>query len=209
MARTLAVPDRREHRIAWLRRRFAEHNRLVALVAVLTLLVAAGLWYLLFALLYWLAFIFTTLARGLDAHPPDVLPALFIYSAGLLVLLTWLARGRSANAALKDEKSPFEIAAEFLLAVPRATLAVWGNLSAWQRLNRHEVELAAEFLEHLAGEGRIPLHAVPLDLPDPRARMRILLALQLIEVLNVTQSDGTVWLSIPSKGELVAREGGD
>ena len=205
MARTLAVPDRRLQRIAWLRRRFAQHNRLVGLVAVLTLLVAAGLWYLLFALLYWLVFIFITAARGMDAHPPDALPALFIYSAGLLVLLTWFARNRSPNEALKDEKSALEIASEFLLAVPRATLAVWGNLSAWQRLNRQEVELAADFLERLASEGRVPLHSVPLDIPDPRARMRILLALQLIEVMSVTQSDRTVWLSIPSKGELAAR----
>ena len=206
MARTLAVPDRSAQRIAWLRRRFAQHNRLVALVAVLTLLVAAALWYLLFAILFWLALVFTSVAHGMDARPPDILPALFIYAAGLLVLLTWLAQSRFANAPLKDKKSPLEIAAEFLLAVPHATLAVWGNLSAWQRLDRREMEMAAEFLERLASERRIPLHAVPLDLPDPQTRMRILLALQLIEVLNVTQSDGTVWLSIPSKSEIVARQ---
>ena len=205
MARTLAVPDPRSRRIAWLRRRFAEHNRLVVLVAILTLLVAAALWYLLFAAFYLLALVFTSAAHGTDARSPDILPALFIYAAGMLVLLTWLAQSRFANAPLKDKKSPLEIAAEFLLAVPRATLAVWGNLSAWQSLDRHEIELAAEFLERLESERRIPLHAVPLDIPDSQMRMRILLALQLIEVLNVKQSEGTVWLSIPSKGELVAR----
>ena len=204
MTRTLAVPDRRAQRIAWLRRRFAQHNRLVALVAVLTLLVAAALWYLLFAALYWLAFVFASATRGMDARPPDILPALFIYAAGLLLLITWIAGTRYFDGPLKDKKSPFEIVAEFVLAVPRATLAVWGNLSAWQRLDPREMEMAAELLERLADEGRIPLHEVPLDLPDPKTRMRILLALQLVEVLDVERSEGTVWLSLLSKGELVA-----
>ena len=199
MARPLAVPDPRARRIAWLRRKFAEHNRLVVLVAVLTLLVAAGMWYLLFALLYWLAFGAASLAGGMDGRPPDALPALFIYSAGLLVLLTWLAGTRFGNEMPKDKKSPFEIAAEFLLAVPRATIAVWGNLSAWQRLDLREIALAADFIELLLIERRIPLHRVPLDIPDPRDRMRILLALQLIEVLNVRQGGDTVWLSLTSR----------
>ena len=199
MARTLAVPDRRAQRIAWLRRKFAAHNRLVALVAVLTLLVAAGMWYLLFAFLYWLAFLAAAVGHGMDARPPEVLPALFIYSAGLLVLLTWLAGTRFGNEFPKDKKSPFEIAAEFLLAVPRATIAVWGNLSAFQRLDAREIALAADFLETLASEQRIPLHRVPLDIPDPRDRMRILLALQLIEVLSVRQGEDAVWLSLAGK----------
>ena len=199
MARTLAVPDRRAQRIAWLRRKFAEHNRLVALVAVLTLLVAAGMWYLLFAALYWLAFLAAAVGHDMDARPPDALPALFIYSAALLVLLTWLAGTRFGNEMPKDHKSPFEIVAEFLLAVPRATIAVWGNLSAFQRLDAREIELAADFLETLASERRIPLHRVPLDIPDPRDRMRILLALQLIEVLSVRQGEDAVWLLLAGK----------
>ena len=196
MARSLVVADRRTRRMAWLRRRFAEHNRLVLLVAVLTLLVTAALWYLLFAVLFWLMFLAATVAHGMDARPPDALPALFIYSAGVLVLLTWLARERFANETPRDEKKPWEIAGEFLLAVPRATLAVWGNISAWQRLDARELALAADFIELLESERRVPLHQVALHLPKPRDRMRILLALQLIELLRVTESDGTVWLSL-------------
>ena len=156
MSRALAVPDRRAQRIAWLRRRFSQHNRLVALVAVLTLLVAASLWYLLFAILYWLALIAAGMSHGMDARPPEILPAIFIYAAGGLLLVTWIAGTLFPERPPKDKKSPFEIAAEFVLAVPRATLAVWGNLSAWQRLDRREIELAAEFLERLAAEGRVP-----------------------------------------------------
>ena len=196
MARTLAVPDPRMRRIEWLRRRFAEHNRLVVLLAVLTLLVTAGIWYLLFALLYWLAFLFASVVHGMDARPPDALPALFIYSAGLLLLLTWLARRRLDNERPKDEKTPWEIAMEFLIAVPRATLAVWGNLSAWQRLDERELGLAAELLAWLIEEGRVPLHRVPLEIPEPRDRMRILLALQLLEVISLRQGEDAVWLTL-------------
>ena len=206
MARSLVVADRRTQRIAWLRRRFAEHNRLVLLVAVLTLLVTAGLWYLLFAALYWLTFLFASVAHGVDARPPDALPALFIYSAGVLLLLTWLARERLENQVPRDEKKPWEIAGEFLLAVPRATLAVWGNVSAWQRLDVRELELAADFVVLLESERRVPLHQVALHLPHARDRMRILLALQLIELLRVTQSDGTVWLSLRSNDERAVQE---
>ena len=206
MSRALAVPDRRASRIAWLRRRFSQHNRLVALVAALTLLVAASLWYLLFAFLYWLALLVAGMSHGMDARPPEILPAIFIYAAGLLLLITWIAGALFPERPPKDKKSPFEIAAEFVLAVPRATLAVWGNLSAWQRLNRREIEMAADFLERLASEGRIPLHEVPLDIPDRKTRTRILLALQFVEVLNVRHAEGAVWLSLPPKGELVVRK---
>lgn len=209
MSRSLVVPDLRMQRIAWLRAKFAEHNRLVALVAVLTLLVTAGIWYLLFAVLYWLAFLFASIVRGADARPPEVLPALFIYSAGLLVLLAWLARKRFANELPKDEKSPWEIAVEFLLAIPRATIAVWGNVSAWQRLDERELGLATDLIGTIESAGRIPLHQVPLDIPDPRDRLRILLALQLIEVINVMPVEQTMWLSLRSKnGSLVASHGG-
>lgn len=205
MARTLVVPDRREQCLAWLRRRFAEHNQLVLLLAVLTLFVAAGLWFVLFAVLFWLSLLFTSVADGVDAQRPDILPALFIYAAGLLLLLTWLAGSRFANAPLKDKKSPLEIAAESLLAVPRATLAVWGNLSAWQKLDEREMGLATDLIARLLEERRVPLHQVPLDIPEPRDRMKILLALQLIEVLRVTRSDETLWLSLAPKNETSTR----
>ena len=197
MARTLVVPDSRMQRIEWLRRRFAEHNRLVVLSALLALVVIAGVWFLLFAVLYWLAFLFQSVVHGMDARPPASLPVIFIYSAGLLVLLAWFARKRVANELPKDEKTGWEIALEFLFAVPRATIAVWGNFSAWQSLDAREYELATDLIERLVSEQRIPLQQVPLEIPDPRDRMKILLALQLIEVLQVTHIERVAWLSLP------------
>ena len=200
MERRPVVQDRWRQRAEWLRGRFAEHNRLVILLVALTLLVTAGVWYLLFAALYWLTFLFASVVRGMDARPPDALPAFFIYSAGLLLLLTWFARKRLDNEMPKDEKTPAEIAMEFLLAVPRATLALWGNVSAWQKLDERELGLAAELIERIVDEERVPLHEVPVEIPDPRDRTRILTALQLIDVLNVRQGEDAVWLTLKVKG---------
>jgi hypothetical protein len=206
MSRKLVVEDPHARHLRALRRAFAEHNRLVLLVALLTLLVTAALWYLLFALIYWLALIVSVLIHGLDARPPENLPTFFIYSAGLLVLLTWIAHQRTGREIVKDEKSAFEIATEFLLAVPRATLAVWGNLSAWQRLNETELAQAADLLARIEREGRLALHNVPLELPEPKSRMRILLALQLIEMLHVSRMDGIAWLSLAGRKEIGRRK---
>ena len=206
ISRKLAVEDPQARHLRALRRAFAEHNRLVLLVALLTLLVTAALWYLLFALVYWLALIMSVLIHGLDARPPEYLPTLFIYSAGLLVLLTWIAHKRMTREIVKDEKSSFEIASEFLLAVPRATLAVWGNLSAWQRLNETELAQAADLLTRIEREGRLPLHNVPLEIPEPESRMRILLALQLVEMLHVSRMEGTAWLSLAGGKQIAGRK---
>ena len=198
--------DPHARRIALLRRAFAEHNRLVILVAILALIIAAALWYLLYAALFCLAFLASPVFGGMNGHPPEAFPALFIYAAGLLVLLTWVAGKYSPNEVLKNDKSLLEIASEFLLIVPRATLAVWGNLSAWQRLSPDEIEMAADFLEHLDAARRIPLYHVALDIPNAGARMRILLALQLTGQIRVHRTDGEVWIAPAPKREVAQRE---
>jgi hypothetical protein len=197
LSRALAL-DRRGRWLALLERRIAEHNRLVLLVALLTLLVAASLWYLLYAVFFWLLVLAAAVVHGVDARPPEAAPALFIYSAGLLVLLTWLAGKRAIDDRPKDEVTLLDIASDLLLAVPRATLAVWGNLSAWQRLSASEIEAAADFLHLLENERRIPLHRIPLELPAPESRLRILLALRLLELIHVQRSGDATWL-VPVK----------
>lgn len=195
--------DPHAQRVRALRRSFARHNRLVFLVALLTLCVAAALWFVVYALLYWIAVLFTASTRGMDAQPPDILPALFIYSGALLVLLTWLANCRRTNDLPRDEQTLLTIAADLLLAIPRATIAVWANLSAWQSLTEPELHLAAELLARLERERRIPLHQLPLEIPGESARMNILLALQLTDQLRVYRSGGETWLACVPKSALV------
>ncbi|MDQ3622516.1 MAG: hypothetical protein M3463_08520 [Verrucomicrobiota bacterium] len=182
--------------VAALRARFAEHNRRVALLVLLTLMVAAGMWAMLYVALYWLTILVLTVIHGIDATPPAGLPSLYIYTAALFVLLCWLARKLTPHPLPRDRISLGGTLLDLLLALPRATLAIWGNLSAWQRLTDTELELASSFLARLARERRVPLQSVPVDIPDRKARMRILLGLQLIELLQVRRHQDTTWLSL-------------
>lgn len=183
-----------------LQRRFAEHNRSVLVLAGLTFLAAAALWYIAYAVLYWLTLLAASARHGVDARAPETLPALFIYAAALLVFITWLAGRWSPDERPRDKKPALVIAAEFLLAIPRATLAVWGNLSAYQRLDFEELEAAADLMERLAGGERLPIHALPLVLPAAASREKIVLALQLVQLIELRRSDGEAWLRLATRG---------
>ena len=179
-----------------LRAHFAEHNRRVLLLATITLFVAAGLWYVSYAVLFWLTLLAMSATRGIEARPPETLPALFIYSGALLLLITWGARRYSPYDMARDDKTAVEIAADFLLAVPRATLAIWGNLSAYRRLSDLELEYAAVLVDRVARETRLPLSALPQEIPDRTMRGRILLALQLVQFLEVGHRGGSFFVSL-------------
>ncbi len=181
---------------AALRDHFARHNRRVAVLVALTLFLATGLWFISYAIVYWLTLLFLSAAHGLEARPPDTFPVLFIYSAALLIIVSWIARAIFPNDTARDDKSLFEIAADFLLAVPRATLAIWGNLSAWQRLTDDELELAAGLVKLLRDEPRLPLQSLPVELPDRASRRKILLALQLSQVIKIRRTNSVTWLSL-------------
>lgn len=185
-----------------LRARVAEHNRQVLLLALLTLLIAASLWYVAYAALYWLTLLALTVKQGFEARPPEFFPTLYIYSAGLLVLVTWLASRFSPHEVLRDRKTWLATAADFLLGIPRATLAVWGNLSAYQRLTDEELRYAATLLAWIAKEKRLPLSRVPLEIPDRGMRQRIVLALQLAQLLQVNCANSGPVLTLPSRGTL-------
>jgi hypothetical protein len=183
-----------------------DHNRRVILLAPLTVFVATALWYVLYAILYWLTLLALSTTRGIEARPPAALPTLFIYSGALLVFFTWIASRLSPDEMPRDRKTIPEVVADLLLAIPRATLAVWGNLSAYQRLTELELEYAADLLSLLATEKRLPLHELPREIPDRTMRSRIVLALQLVRLLDIRRIRGVAFLlSTERRGELATQ----
>lgn len=192
-SRFIDVADRN---IAGLRARFAAHNRRVALLVLFTLMAAGGMWAGVYLVLYWLVILALSVVRGVDATPPASLPALYFYAAAFLVFACWVARRISPHPVPRDKLSIGGTLLDLLLALPRATLEIWGNLSAWQRLTDAELELASAFLARVARERRVLLQSVPVDIPDRDARMKILLALQLVELLQVRRNENTTWLSL-------------
>jgi hypothetical protein len=164
---------------------FYHHNCEVLLLVGLTVLGAAALWGLIYVGVYWVTLIFLAATRGMDAQPPELLPALFIYTAALLVAVAWLWRDLIPDRGVPDKKPAWEHALDLLLAVPRATLAVWGSLRAWQSLSAPELELAADLLERIEEERRIPVYRLPLEIPDRGMRRRIVLGLQWVQLVDV------------------------
>ena len=183
-----------------LRREIARHNRRVALIALFTLAVAAGLWTVLYAVCAWVLMI-AFIAIGTErAALPHGFTTLYLTAAACAVGYAWIDRRFTPNDLPRDDKSYGEIASDFLLALPRITLAVPGTLRAWLRLTGDESALAAAFLHHLGHERRIPLHSVPLDIPGEPARFRILFALQILEAIDLRRDEHALWITLNPRG---------
>lgn len=182
--------------VALLRRELAGHNLRVVLLAIFTAAAAALLWSVLFFVAQWLTLLFLTSARGVDTPIPREFPQVFFTIAGGLIAFAWIDRRLHPDDRPRDKRSGGEVALDFLLAVPRVTLAVFSTLSAWQRLSRSDLAQAAQLLERLHHERRLRLQSVPLEIPHERRRERILYALQLVEFIDVQREDGDYWVKL-------------
>ena len=183
-----------------LRREIVRHNRRVALIALFTLAVAAGLWTVLYAVCAWVLML-ALIAIGTERSVlPHGFTTLYLTAAACAVGYAWIDRRFTPNDLSRDDKSSGEIASDFLLALPRITLAVPGTLRAWLRLDRADSELAAAFLHRLAHERRVPLHSVPLDIADEPARFRILFALQILAAIDLRRDAHALWITLNPRG---------
>lgn len=182
-----------------LRREIAAHNRQVLLIAAFTLFVAALLWTVLFAVCCWAVLFVLTIRGEPDPALPRGFGVLFAVAALCSVIYAWLDSRLPRHAFPRDDKRPVEIAADFLLALPRITLAVWGTLRAWLWLNRAERVLAAEFLHRLQRARHVAMHSVPLDIPGEPQRFRILFALQIIRVIEMRRDGNETRITLDSR----------
>jgi hypothetical protein len=189
MRKSAALPSR-------LRRLFVEHNCAVVGFAFLALAAAVALWALAYLGAFFVTILGLTIVRGPDAVMPLDFTLDFAVIAFALLVLAWFDKALDANDRPPDKKPAFEIFMDLLLAIPRTTLAVWGNLSAWQWLDETDLQLAAGLIERVARERRIRLQSVPLDIPNERSRERIIFALLLIHVLDVRHEDDDAWLRL-------------
>ncbi|GEM_PF-4006276 len=171
-----------------LKAHFAAHNRHVIYMALAALLGALAFWALLYGLLYGATLFFSTIVEGFGARVAPFFKEGFVASAALLCALVFLAQ-RRASRPPRDHKRAVEHIADILLMVPRMTLFVWSVLRAYQFLNRREMRLAWRLLQRIEKERKISVSTVPLDIPDFRTREKILIALQLAELIDFHQSE--------------------
>ena len=182
-----------------LRREIASHNRQVLLIATFTLLVAALLWTVLYAVCCWAVLFSFIVADSARESVPPGFGLLFAIAALCSVIYAWLDSRLTPHALPRDDKRLPEIAADFLLALPRITLAVWGTLRAWLWLSQAECVMAAEFLHRLQRARRAAMHSVPLDIPGGPQRFRILFALQIIRVIEMRRDGNETWITLNSQ----------
>jgi len=175
-----------------LRKYFARHNWQVLGFTFLTLVASTLLW----GLLYFGSLLLCLLVRALiyegDLPAPKGFPFVFGAIAAALIFSAWFDHVLAASERPPDRRLVAEIVLDIVLAIPRTTLAIYGNLSAWQWLSRRQLELAARLVERVARERKVPMHATPVDIPNDREREKIVFALLLLRILDVQQEENGV-----------------
>jgi hypothetical protein len=179
-----------------LRAHFARHNRQVLLLTAATLIAALAAWALLYFVSIWMLVFLMAAFDVSNAHIPHRFWMLYLIAALCGLALAWLDNRLNPNARPVDRKLPWEIFMDFLLAVPRMTLAVASNLAAWQKLTDSDLLEAAELLHRLGNEKRVPMSGVRLQIPDPEAALRILYALQMTQVIDTHRDGNEFWLRL-------------
>ncbi|MDR3406147.1 MAG: hypothetical protein P4L99_26915 [Chthoniobacter sp.] len=179
-----------------LRSHLAAYNRRVLALAVATLVAALAAWALLYFVSCWLM----VLGFAVSGSPRTRLPhgywMLYAVTALCAICYAWIDQRLTPNVRPRDKKSVLEIVMEFVLAVPNMTLAVGGTLAAWQRLSDEDLLAAADLLHRLGEEKRVPVSSVRLQIPDPKAAVRILFALQMTEVIDTHRDGNEFWLRL-------------
>lgn len=163
------------------------HNRRAAVLAFMIFAAAAALWMALYFVAWWLFLLGGTATKPLDYHPASgPLARGFAATAVLLCVCAWVGRRLRPNEAPQDHKSFGEHFLDVLLAVPRLTLAIFGTGGAVAWLSDSELDQAWNLLRRLNEAGSpVPVQELPVDIPDPAMRKKILLALQLSGVIDI------------------------
>ena len=192
----MRVSDPQRFLTSFLRRELVRHNWRAVGFFAFTLVAAVFLWTVFYGVAYWLTLLVLSAVKGGDAAVPAGFQLAFLAIACALLVGAWLDRLATPNELPRDETTASEIAMDFLLALPRATFAVWANLSAWRHLSDREIEHAAELMSLILQERRIPLQRTPLFITDDRERERIIYTLLLLQILHLHWEGETAWLRI-------------
>lgn len=179
-----------------LRAHFFRHNLRVLLLAAGTALAATACWVVLYGVCCWLLVLAFAVFELPFTRVPRGFGTLFAVAALCAVAYAWIDQRLTPNARPTDKKPVAEIAADFVLAIPRMTLAIGGTLRAWLRLSEMELRQAAELLHRLAEEKRVPMSGVRLEIPDPPTAAHVLFALQLTQIIDVRRDDTEYWLRL-------------
>jgi len=171
------------------------------MLTVVTLAAAAALWTGLYLVTWWLFLLGGTATRQFDFHPAEgALLRAFATTGLLLCLFAYISHRLHPNDAPRDHKGIGGHFMDLLLAVPRLTLSIFGTGGAAARLSEGELEYAWRLLRRMSDAGHpVPVHALPVEIPDSEMRNKIVLALQLSGLIEVRTTSGGPVLAFRNK----------
>ena len=181
-----------------LRKHLRSHNRSVLAASGVVLVFSAVGWAVLYGAAYWVAMIAITIRHGGDGAPPATFHWVFLACAAVLLVAATVDAWLFPHERAVDERPPFEQFTDIVLFVPRFTLLFWNNLSALVSLTRRERRHAAELLDRLKVEGKVPLQQLPAQVPDERSRARIMEALTVTQLIDVRMAGSLTLLYLSS-----------
>jgi hypothetical protein len=182
-------------------RYIAKHNRQALLLTFLSLVSAALLWGLLYVLTFWFAMVTVTVTRSfnpdtlLQITEPKLLgpyfAAEFLAGASVVLLVAWVIRRHMRTEKVREARQYLLwLFLELFMAVPNVTFSIWGNLSAMVRLRRRETAEAWHLLQRMKEHGgRISMTSLRTEIEDEKTLGRVLVALQLIELVGIREND--------------------
>jgi hypothetical protein len=177
------------------RRHLARHNRHVLLVTAWSLTAVLTAWALVYFAIYWLVLLVLTLGNPFGAVAPASFPLHFGLFGALFIGLVYLERRARPHRRLRDKSTPLELTMDILLALPNATLTSVENLQAIQILAERERGHAWALLERLREIRQLAITELPLEIPEERTRLRVVRALQFLDLVELRDRDG-VWLLV-------------
>jgi len=177
---------------------FTRHNRQAIMLGIITLIAAILLWTVFYAVFYTGALLAFSIFRGADdVNISHAFFIVFIVCALLLCALAWLVRKIRPNYFPVDNKPPLEVFLDILLVLPRVTFEVWGNFSALQFPTERELRASWKLLHamgSLDAHGKMSIQRLPLEIPKPDLRERVVFLLQLAGLVGVRRYDDELWL---------------
>jgi hypothetical protein len=179
---------------ALLRSHFRGHNLSVLAASGVALLFSTAGWAVLYGASYWMTLFTRSIGRAAGPVLPASFDTVFLSCAGVLLLLAVLDCWFFPQDFVPDERPALETLADIVLFLPRMTLSVFWNFIVLVRLRSADCSGAVAILERMRSEGKIAMHEIPVAIPDPQSRNRILRAFEFTELTQTRREQGVVWL---------------
>ncbi len=152
-------------------------------------------WGVLYGGLYWVTMFLQTTLHGGEAVLPEAFHKVFGGCAFALMLIAMLDAYINPHERQVDDLPTIEHIGDILLFLPRLTLAVVQNFKVWPRISSAQMPIAAQLMDRLRMKN-VPLHTLPLDIPDKRTRTRVLVALHVSNLAEVRTEGETLVLHL-------------